>query len=117
MKAHDVVRTLTMAALAATTLILATAGRAADETFSPHRLGAFSGAMKYCEARYLDDSKRYQIARLRVAKEVDGMASADKLAALGSSKRAYESGKFLGQKLDKEGCRNLLRASEWSRYQ
>lgn len=77
------------------------------------RLGAFSGAMRFCEERYGGNERRYRLARLRVAAEVDNMDRRLKLRALAARDRAYERGQFFGNPLDTRECRALLRSSEW----
>jgi hypothetical protein len=77
------------------------------------RLGAFSGAMRYCEERFGGNERRYRMARLRVAGEVDVMERREKIRALAARDRAYERGEFLGSPLDRRGCTSLLRGSEW----
>ena len=80
------------------------------------RLGAFSGAMRYCEERFGGSERRYRIARLRAAGAIDGMSSRDKLRAIGARDRAYEGGQFLGNSLDARECRALLKMSEWKAF-
>ncbi len=80
------------------------------------RLGAFSGAMRFCEERYGGTERRYRLARLRVAGAVDDMASRDKFKALAARDRAYERGQFIGNPLDDRECRALLRMSEWKAW-
>lgn len=80
------------------------------------RLGAFSGAMRFCEERYGGSERRYRFARLRAAGAIDQMSQRDKLRALGARDRAYAGGQFLGNKLDDRECRSLLRMSEWKAF-
>ncbi|WP_068638169.1 hypothetical protein [Thauera butanivorans] len=88
----------------------------ADDRNPAYRLGAFSGAMKYCEERYDEKSVRYGLARLRVAKEVDNFSGKEKLVALTGRDRAYNRGQFLGNRLNRNECRALLRMGEWKRF-
>ncbi len=80
------------------------------------RLGAFSGAMRYCEERYGGSERRYRMARLRVADAVSDMEPRDKRRAIGARNRAYEGGHVLGNRLDANECRALLRMSEWKAW-
>ena len=89
---------------------------AKEDGYSPRRLGAFSGAMKYCEDKYDEKGSRYQRVRMRIAREVDDMSRRNKERALDARDDAYERGRFLGKRLDREECRSLLRQSEWQRY-
>lgn len=82
----------------------------------PHKLGAFSGAMKFCEKKYSDKGGRYQWARLRVAKEVSDMSGKDKTRALLASDNAERKGTYLGNKLDRRECAGLLKLGEWKRF-
>lgn len=81
------------------------------------RLGAFSGAMQYCAENHGGADRRYQRARRHVASEVNDMGKADQRKALAARDRARERGRFLGKHLDDKHCAELLRASEWKRYQ
>ena len=80
------------------------------------RLGAFLGAMKYCEDRYDEQERRYQRARIRAARELEDMSRGERAQAFRSRERAYERGQFFGDRLDRGGCRSLLRASEWRHF-
>ena len=80
------------------------------------RLGAFLGAMKYCEERYGESERRYRHARLRAAKEMDDMDRGERHRVIRARERAYERGQFMGNRLDRGECRGLLRASEWSAF-
>lgn len=80
------------------------------------RLGAFAGAMQFCEQRYDGPSHRYRWARLRVAQEVSDMGRDERLRALIARDRAREHGRFLGNQLDQRECEALLRMSEWQRF-
>ncbi|MDQ4429044.1 hypothetical protein PKO51_06620 [Yokenella regensburgei] len=82
----------------------------------PHKLGAFSGAMKYCENKYEAKEGRYRWARLRVAKEVSEMSGQNKTKALFASANAEQKGTYLGNKLNKRECEALLNMSEWKRF-
>lgn len=82
----------------------------------PTRLGAFMGAMRYCEDRYDEREGRYRLTRLRVAKEINRMSSDERLRALAASRISEERGTFLGNRLDKRECRALLSMSEWKRF-
>lgn len=87
------------------------------EVFSEiHKLGAFSGAMKFCERQYSGNEKRYQWARLRVAKEVGDMSGHNKAKALLASDNAERKGTYLGNRLDKRECEGLLKLREWQRF-
>jgi hypothetical protein len=44
------------------------------------------------------------------------MSRREKERALDARDSAYERGRFLGRRLDREECRSLLRQSEWQRY-
>ena len=94
-------------------LQLAAPPAAASDLRDATRLGAFSGAMRFCEERYGGDERRYRLARLRVAADVDGMERREKIRAIAARDRAYERGQFFGNALDRRECRALLRASEW----
>ena len=82
----------------------------------PARIGAFFGAMKYCEARFDEREGRYRLARLRAAREVSEMDSDDKTRALIASRSAENNGRYLGNRLDRDECRALLSLSEWKRF-
>lgn len=108
-------QSIVLSALAVSMLISGT-GASAREENTAYRLGAFSGAMKYCEERYDEKSVRYGLARLRVAGEVDGLSGKEKLVALTARDRAYGRGQFLGNRLDRNECRALLKMGEWRRF-
>lgn len=81
------------------------------------RLGSFAGAMKFCEERFDErGERRYRWARMRAYSEIDRMDRDQRLRAASARRRAYERGTFLGNPLDREECRGLLRMSEWRRY-
>lgn len=104
-------------ALALTCATFASLVHARDPLVSdPTRLGAFMGAMRYCEDRYEEREGRYRLTRLRVAKEVNRMSSDERLRALAASRISEERGTFLGNRLDKRECRALLSMSEWKRF-
>lgn len=84
--------------------------------YSPQRLGSFAGAMKYCEDEDKSRSSRYRDARRNVAREVDGMSRQEKSRAIDARDRSYNSGRFMGKRLDRHSCQDLLRQSEWHRY-
>lgn len=88
----------------------------ADSRQDAHRIGAFAGAMKYCIEH--DDGRegRYKMARLRAFKEVDDMSSRRKIDAIAARDLAYNRGRYLGRKLDRNHCRQLVGASEWRRF-
>ncbi|MGL6436421.1 hypothetical protein [Aeromonas rivipollensis] len=88
----------------------------ADIFSEAHKLGAFSGAMKFCEKKYGGKEERYQWARLRVAKEVSGMSGSNKTKALLASDNAERKGTYLGNRLDKRECEGLLKLREWKRF-
>ncbi len=99
-------------------LLVGLSGLAAakEDSYSPRRLGAFSGALKYCEDKYDEKESRYQRVRMRIAREVDDMSRRDKERAIEARDKTYERGRFMGKRLDREECRSLLRQSEWQRY-
>lgn len=82
----------------------------------PERIGAFAGAMRYCDERIPGSDRRYRRARLGAAREVDGMRRHEQRRALAARDRAYSRGRFLGERLDRRSCQRLLRASEWHRF-
>jgi hypothetical protein len=86
------------------------------QEFSPERLGAFAGAMRYCEEKLPSPNARYRRARLGVAREVEQMSRHEKRRAIAARDRAYERGRFLGERLDRGSCPRLLRAAEWHRF-
>lgn len=99
-----------------TALMLMATPTWADSRQDAHRIGAFAGAMKYCAEH--DDGRegRYKMARLRAFKEVDDMSSRRKLDAIAARNLAYERGRYLGRRLDRTHCRQLVKASEWRRF-
>ncbi|MEG2042243.1 MAG: hypothetical protein RR068_14195, partial [Hafnia sp.] len=88
----------------------------ADLFSEAHKLGAFSGAMKFCEKEFETKEGRYRLARLRVAKEVSDMSGKNKTKALLASDNAERKGIYLGNKLSKRECESLLKAGEWKRF-
>jgi hypothetical protein len=88
----------------------------AQKVSDPTRLGAFSGAMRFCEERYGGSERRFRFARLRVAGAVDDMDGREKFRALAARDIAYERGQFMGNKLDATECKALLRLSEWKAF-
>lgn len=82
----------------------------------PTRLGSFLGAMRYCEDRYGEKERRYRRARLRVVEALDGMDRSARFRVLSARDRAYRQGQFLGEPLDNQACRNLLKLSEWKAF-
>lgn len=80
-----------------------------------YKLGAFTGAMKYCEEKY-EDEGRYKWARLRAAEEFRNMSSSEKLSYGLGRDNANRKGQYLGNKLDGNECRSLLKLSEWKRF-
>jgi hypothetical protein len=105
-----------IAAFMIAALLLMAAPTWADSRQDAHRIGAFAGAMKYCAEH--DDGRegRYKMARLRAFKEVDGMSSKRKIDAVIARDLAYDRGRYLGRKLDRNHCRQLVKASEWRRF-
>ena len=102
-----------IAVLAAGLLLSAAPARAAG---SPERIGAFAGAMRWCQERLPGPDARYRRARLRAAQELEGMDRRERARAVAGRDRAFENGRFLGERLDRRSCDRLVRASEWSRY-
>ncbi|EBP9818073.1 hypothetical protein QO588_003615 [Salmonella enterica] len=87
------------------------------EIFSEaHKLGAFSGAMRFCENKYETHEGRYKWARLRVALEVSEMSGKDKTKALLASDNARRKGTYLGNRLSRGECEALLKLGEWKRF-
>ncbi len=82
----------------------------------PARIGAFSGAMRYCEQRYDEKERRYRWARINAADEVSRMNRDDRLRALAASRISFENGRYLGNRLNRNECRALLSMSEWRRF-
>lgn len=109
-------RSMTLPLVSGVLICLSGTVPATEDGYSPRRLGAFSGAMKHCEERHDEKGSRYQRVRMRIAREVDGMSRRDKERALDARDSAYERGRFLGKRLDRDACRSLLRQSEWQRY-
>ncbi|MGL4995589.1 MAG: hypothetical protein ACRC6G_05405 [Deefgea sp.] len=105
-----------IAAFMIAALLLMAAPTWADSRQDARRIGAFSGAMKYCAEH--DDGRegRYKMARLRVFREVDDMSSRRKLDALAARNMAYDRGRYLGRRLDRNHCRQLVKLSEWRRF-
>lgn len=87
-----------------------------NDDYSPRRLGAFSGAMKYCSEKHDEREAGYRRARLKVAREVAEMSRRNKEIATRAGDTAYDTGRFLGKRLGIRECRSLLRESEWHRY-
>jgi hypothetical protein len=109
--------TVLCAALAA--LVLGTApGDAPAQALAAEatRLGAFAGAMRWCEDRYDDKVRRYRAARYRAGAEIDGMNRLERSEVIRARDSAYRRGAFFSQRLDRRACDDLLRASEWSRF-
>lgn len=105
-----------IAAFMIAVLLLMAAPTWADSRQDANRIGVFAGAMKYCAEH--DDGRegRYKMARLRAFKEVDGMSSKRKIDAVIARDFAYDRGRYLGRKLDRNHCRQLVKASEWRRF-
>jgi hypothetical protein len=81
------------------------------------RLGAFAGAMQFCESRHDGDDRRFRWAQLRAFKEISELERSDRLRAMASRDRAMERGLFLGEDLNHQSCNRLLRMGEWQRFQ
>lgn len=79
-------------------------------------VGAFAGAMRYCDERVPGSDSRYRRARLSAAREIDGMRRHEQRRARAARDRAYQRGVFRGESLDRRSCARLVRASEWHRY-
>lgn len=105
-----------IAAFMIAALLIMAAPTWADSRQDARRIGAFSGAMKYCAEH--DDGRegRYKMARLRVFREVDDMSSRRKLDALAARNMSYDRGRYLGRRLDRNHCRQLVKLSEWNRF-
>ena len=86
------------------------------QEYSPERLGAFAGAMRYCEETLPGSNSSYRRARLGAAQEVGSMSRHERRRAVAARDRAYERGRFLGDRLDRRSCPRLLRAAEWHRF-
>lgn len=82
----------------------------------PAKIGAFSGAMRYCEDRYEGREGRYRWARLKSAEAISDMRGYERSRALVASMHSYEEGRYLGSKLDRTECRGLLKLSEWKQF-
>lgn len=97
-------------------LLVMSAPTWADSRQDARRIGAFSGAMKYCAEH--DDGRegRYKMARFRAFKEVDQMSSRRKIDAISARNLTYQRGRYLGRRLDRTHCRQLVAASEWRRF-
>lgn len=97
-------------------LLIMAAPSYADSRQDARRLGAFSGAMKYCVD--IDGARegRYKMARWRTFNEIDQMSSKRKLDAIFARDHAFNNGRFMGRRLDRRHCSQLLKASEWKRY-
>lgn len=78
-----------------------------------HKLGAFTGAMKYCEDEYGRDEGRYKISRMKAWSVVQDMSGPDKMKAILGRDSAYRDGRYLGNHLNSRECKSLLRAGEW----
>lgn len=108
--------------LAALSLFLATlacgqpAPAVASEREDAYRLGAFAGAMKYCEENHDGSSRRYRWAQLRAFQEISEMRSSARLRAMAARERAMERGQFFGEPLNDRSCQRLLRMGEWQRF-
>ena len=89
----------------------ASAGR-----YEAARLGSFLGAMKHCEERYDEKERRYRRARLRAARELDDMSKRERARAYHALEQSFDRGRFMGNRLDRNECRSLLRASEWRHF-
>jgi hypothetical protein len=83
---------------------------------SPERVGAFAGAMRYCQERLPGPDTRYRRARLRAARELEEMSRRERSRAFSARDRAFQNGHFLGERLNRRSCDRLVRASEWSRF-
>ena len=101
----------------ALTLMFPVSRADAQKLSEASRLGAFSGAMQYCADEHGGSDRRFQRARRRAASEVSDMSKSEQRKAIAARDRARERGQFLGKKLDERQCGELLRMSEWKRYQ
>lgn len=88
----------------------------ASEREDAYRLGAFAGAMKYCEENHDGSSRRYRWAQLRAFQEISDMRSSARLRAMAARERAMERGHFFGEPLNDRSCQRLLRMGEWQRF-
>ena len=88
----------------------------ADERDRAYRLGAFAGAMQYCEERHDGAERRFRWAQMRAFQEISELQRSDRLRALGARSRALEQGRFFGEPLSSRSCGRLLRMGEWQRF-
>lgn len=82
----------------------------------PARVGAFMGAMHYCEDRFDEREGRYRLARLNSLREIEDMDGDDRVKALAASRISKERGSFFGDELNRHECRRLLSLGEWKRF-
>lgn len=87
----------------------------AEDNSDEFKLGAFSGAMKFCEDKY-DSNRRFKWARLRAADEYQSMSSSGKVSYGLGRERVIRNGTYYGKKLTKGQCDKLLNLSEWKRF-
>ncbi len=80
------------------------------------RVGAFAGAMRWCEDHHDGRDHRYRSARRRAGAEIDGMNRLERSEVIRARDSAYRRGAFFSQPLDRRSCGDLLRASEWARF-
>jgi hypothetical protein len=80
------------------------------------RIGAFAGAMRWCEEHHDGRERRYRAARRRAGAEIDGMNRLERSEVVRARDSAYRRGAFFSERLDDRSCRDLLRASEWARF-
>lgn len=80
------------------------------------RIGAFAGAMRWCEDHHDGRDHRYRAARRRAGAEIDGMNRIERSEVVRARDSAYRRGAFFSDRLDARSCRDLLRASEWARF-
>jgi len=104
-----------ISAVASGFLLMGT-GALAFENSEPHRLGAFAGAMRYCENNHEGPQRRFRWARLRAAQEIAELDRFEKRQALAARDRALARGRFFGEPLNSPSCWRLLRLSEWQRF-
>jgi hypothetical protein len=111
-------RKLCLSSAIAAVSIAAAPGSAAAQAFAAEatRVGAFAGAMRWCEEHYDDKDYRYRAARRRAGAEIDGMNRLERSEVMRARDSAYRRGAFFGEKLDRRSCYDLLRASEWARF-
>lgn len=88
----------------------------ADERDRAYRLGAFAGAMQYCEHRHDSAERRFRWAQMRAFQEISDLRRSDRLRAMGARERALERGRFFGEPLNSRSCGRLLRMGEWQRF-